>query len=452
MEAQQRSRIGWWTAVAALALATAAVLAILAGGGAPYRLHAHFADAGQLVDGGTVRLAGRTVGHIDDIGLTADGQADVTFSIDDSHLVPLHRGTRLTIRSLSQSGVANRYIQLSPGPPDGPPLAQDATITATQTASIVSLDAILDSFGAPQRHGLKDLITNASRIYAGSGAHYFNAMLSELDPALIELDGLGREAAADRAALGELIRSASTAAGTIASRRADLTDAVTNTAALLRSVDSVRQPLADAIDRAPRVLAEASSTLARARSAVTALRPALRELPPVAAPLGGLLGRITATLPQATPVIGALRAELPGLEESLLGLRRISTVSVTALDSAARALNVARPIVRAIRFYGADLLIGVFNGLLGVATGNYDRWGHYVRAEFMEPYQSLLGGPLGTLLSRPLAPSLFSLRTRLLRRCPGGNAPPAPDGSSPWIPDPSICTPSQDVPASVNMP
>jgi hypothetical protein len=200
------------------------------------------------------------------------------------------------------------------------------------------------------------------------------------------------------------------------------------------------------------VLAEASSTLARARSAVTALRPALRELPPVAAPLGGLLGRITATLPQATPVIGALRAELPGLEESLLGLRRISTVSVTALDSAARALNVARPIVRAIRFYGADLLIGVFNGLLGVATGNYDRWGHYVRAEFMEPYQSLLGGPLGTLLSRPLAPSLFSLRTRLLRRCPGGNAPPAPDGSSPWIPDPSICTPSQDVPASVNMP
>jgi hypothetical protein len=165
-----------------------------------------------------------------------------------------------------------------------------------------------------------------------------------------------------------------------------------------------------------------------------------------------VLGQITATLPQATPVIGALRGELPGLEAALLGLRRISPVSITALHSAARALKVSRPIVRAIRFYGADLLIGVFNGLLGVATGNYDRWGHYVRAEFMEPYQSLLGGALGSLLSRPLAPSLFSLRTRLLRRCPGGNAPPAPDGSSPWVPDPSICTPSQDVPDSVNTP
>jgi hypothetical protein len=113
---------------------------------------------------------------------------------------------------------------------------------------------------------------------------------------------------------------------------------------------------------------------------------------------------------------------------------------------------VARPIVRDVRYYGVDLLLGVFLGLAGTAPANYDRWGHYARIEFTEPYQSLLGGPLAPLFSKPLVPSLFDLRTRLLRRCPGGNTPPAPDGSNPWIPDPSICTPSQDVPLSVDFP
>jgi phospholipid/cholesterol/gamma-HCH transport system substrate-binding protein len=446
------TKVARWTAAAAVALAAAVVVVVLLGGAGPYKLRAHFLDASQLVDGGTVRLAGRTVGHIDDIGLTPAGEADVVLSLDDSNLVPLHEGTRLTIRALSQSGVANRYIEISPGATSAPALPSGSTLTTDQTSSMVSLDAILDSFGPTQRHGLEQLIAHASRIYAGSGARYFNAMLGRLDPALVELDATAGEIASDRAALAALVPTASDAAGAIASRGTDLRNAVANTSTLLRSVAAARAPLADAIARAPGVLVQARKTLADARSAVSALTPVLHEVPPVTAALGPLLQRLASVLPEAAPTIGALRGELPGLAASLLGLQQIAGVSVTALHSAARALLVARPIVRAIRYYGSDLLLGVFDGLLGVATANYDRWGHYVRAEFVEPYQSALGGPLGELLSHPLTPSLFSLRTRLLRRCPGGNAPPAPDGSNPWIPDPSICTPADDVPASVNTP
>ncbi|MDX6355984.1 MAG: hypothetical protein QOF98_2887, partial [Streptomyces sp.] len=41
---------------------------------------------------------------------------------------------------------------------------------------------------------------------------------------------------------------------------------------------------------------------------------------------------------------------------------------------------------------------------------------------------------------------------RLLRRCPGGNTAPAPDGSSPWVLDSSLCTAAHDTPATVNEP
>jgi phospholipid/cholesterol/gamma-HCH transport system substrate-binding protein len=150
--------------------------------------------------------------------------------------------------------------------------------------------------------------------------------------------------------------------------------------------------------------------------------------------------------------VAQLRAQLPGLQRSLAGLAPLAPVADTALRSAGKALDLARPIARVARFYGSDLILGVFAGLAGVATANHDQWGHYARLEFTQPYQTSLGGPLSGLLAKPLLPGLFDLRTRLSRRCPGGNTPPAPDGSSPWVPDPSICDPAQDVPAAVNTP
>src|SRR3712207_7087182 len=48
----------------------------------------------------------------DDITLTDDAQAEVTITVDE----PLHDGTSAVIRLTSLSGIANRYIAISPGP------------------------------------------------------------------------------------------------------------------------------------------------------------------------------------------------------------------------------------------------------------------------------------------------------------------------------------------------
>lgn len=55
-------------------------------------------------------------------------------------------------------------------------------------------------------------------------------------------------------------------------------------------------------------------------------------------------------------------------------------------------------------------------------------------------------------MSAALDKSLFNVKLKQTRRCPGGNIPTAPDGSNPWVPDPSLCDPDQTPPQSVNEP
>ena len=60
-----------------------------------------------------MQVARPPVGKVENIDLTADGQAEVTMTIDDDY-APLRRGTLATVRQASLSGVANRYVDLAP--------------------------------------------------------------------------------------------------------------------------------------------------------------------------------------------------------------------------------------------------------------------------------------------------------------------------------------------------
>ena len=107
-------------AVLGALLAVVAVLAIiLLSGSGGEQYHLIFQNAGQLVKGDDVQIGGRRVGGVSDILLTDDNQAEVVVSVDKPY-APLHEGTTATIRLTSLSGVANRYIALSPGPNSAP--------------------------------------------------------------------------------------------------------------------------------------------------------------------------------------------------------------------------------------------------------------------------------------------------------------------------------------------
>ncbi len=447
MNIRQGTRV---VAFGALALGVILLAFVLLMSGSSYTINAHFLNASGLVDGGRVELAGVPVGSISNISPTADGQADVELSIDHPGLTTLHKGTRASIRAVGQAGVTENFVELSPGPLSAPALPDGTVLPTTQTSSIVDIDALLDSFGPAQRSNLDELITNMDQVYAGSGSHYFNQMLGKLDPALGALDGFTSDLALDRGALGQLVRTGAATATAVASRGSDLTAAVTHTAKALSAVASQRQNLADLLSRLPGVLNQARGTLARTGNALTALRPALRDVLPVAPPLRDFLTRLDSLLPAAGPVVAQLRAQLPALNQSLAGLKPLDRPAVEALDTLGPAMKELFPVAQGFRFYGVDLLLGALN-LLGLISPDYGALGHYVKANFVQSLQTVIAGPVAAdLAAHPLVPGLLAVRTGLTRRCPGGNEPPAPDGSSPWNLEAKLCTASQDDPLSVD--
>lgn len=445
--------IARYTALAACACAAAVLAVLLISGGSPYTLHAYFTDAGGLVTGDSVERGGLSVGSVTRIGVTPNGLADVTLTIDaGSGLTPLHRYTRADIRALGQAGLTNHYIALTPGPTSAPILPTGSVLPSTQTSGLVNYDEIIDSFGPVQRGDLQQLIAHSDDVYAGSGARFFNQMIGAFDPALVQLNRFTGQLVGDQTEIANVIETGAVAARAIASRSPDLIGAVAHTATTLGALAGQERALGDDFSRAPAVLDQARRTLSDAGPAITGLRPALADIPPAAGPLRTFLGRLAITLPAATPVAAQLQGQLPDLQATLKGLEPLAPVAVGGLNSAGRALKTVQPVVNVFRYYGSDLLIGVFQGLFAGSSANHDLDGHYARIEYTQPYQSLLGGPAPPVLQQPIVPDLFNLRIRQLRRCPGGNTPPAPDGSNPWALSSSICSASNDLPLSVDFP
>jgi hypothetical protein len=187
---------------------------------------------------------------------------------------------------------------------------------------------------------------------------------------------------------------------------------------------------------------------------VTELRPVLRGIPATAVPAREFLRRIDTTLGKSRPTVQNLNAQLPNLGRALRGLVPLRAPAVKALEATGTGLKASQPILRGIRIYGSDFILGVVNGLAGIATGTYNGQGHYAGLEFTQPAQTFFGG-IGSALFNGITSvpnGIINVRTHLTARCPGGNTPPAPDGSSPWLVDTSLCKVEDDQQASLNTP
>src|SRR5688500_17802405 len=112
------------------------------GGESTTKYTAIFQNAGQLVPDNDEQIGGRRIGRVPDIGLTDDNRAVVDFG-DEEGFVPLREGTRAVIKATSLSGIANRYITLTPG--TGPELDDGATLTQDNTTSIVEIDQLFNT-------------------------------------------------------------------------------------------------------------------------------------------------------------------------------------------------------------------------------------------------------------------------------------------------------------------
>jgi phospholipid/cholesterol/gamma-HCH transport system substrate-binding protein len=365
-------------AIAALAIAACAVAVAILGSGSSYTIHTRFVDAGQLVKGNLVEVGGRPIGKVSDIRLTDDNQADLELRITDREFRPLHEGTAATIRQVGLSGVANRFVELTPCRPTSPVLRDGATLDTTRTRPIVDLDEVLNALDPRARANLQALIRRSSVSLAGASPSA-NAALRYLNPALSQTAGLAEELGRDDVALRRLVKTTATVSSAVAARDTDLESGVTNTAVVMRALAGERAALEDVLARAPGVLARALPTLRRLRRTLRVVRPVLREAQPAAQPLARVLRVLPASGRDSTPVVAELRRLLPDLRRTLVALGPLGSELVPIIDKTTRVANGFLAIFAGFRPYTPDLVAGLYNGFGGVTSGYYDANGHYAR-------------------------------------------------------------------------
>jgi phospholipid/cholesterol/gamma-HCH transport system substrate-binding protein len=104
---------------------------------------AHFKDVAGLDDKSAVRIAGVRIGKVDGITLRPDGTAVIHLALDPG--VELREGASAQIRSLGMLG--DKYVELQPGAPGAPRLAQGALLEGVSSTGFDDLTKMATDIG-----------------------------------------------------------------------------------------------------------------------------------------------------------------------------------------------------------------------------------------------------------------------------------------------------------------
>jgi phospholipid/cholesterol/gamma-HCH transport system substrate-binding protein len=440
-------------ASAALLVAIALAGVLLLAGGDTHRYTLHFENAGQLVKGNDVQVAGRRVGSVDEITLTDDNLARVDITVQ-APFAPLREGTEAIIRATSLSGVANRYVALTPGARDQKTLADGATLDLSRTRGIVDLDQLFNTLDGPARADLQRVIKGFAGWYEGRGpqageaARYFNPLLSSSRRIASQLTR-------DEGALTRFILNTSRAMTTIAERRDDLSALVTDTNTTARAIGAENVALAQALGLLPTTLRRANTTFVNLRATLDDLDVLVAESKPATKDLAPFLRELRPLVRDARPTIRDLSrlVRRPGTGNDLVEATRLmpglQRVASPAFASSQRALRRGQPALEFIRPYTPELVQWLRD--FGQGAAAYDANGHYARIQPMFGGFSFADNPGGgTLTPVPSGQRLDAFQTGFYRRCPGTASQPPEDGSAPYTDEgrlgPEDCDPSQVLP------
>ena len=435
--------IGRAAALAAVLAAAVLVAVLLFGGGGPsYTVSADFLNAGQLVNGNPVQTGGVPIGSVKDIDITDEGQAVIEFTVDDDHS-PLPVGTHATIRQYSQSGVANRYIDLS-YPPEaqshGQTIDDGGHIGSDDTTTAVDLDELFNTLDPKTRKALQGFFKGQARQFAGVGKQA-NVGFQYLNPALSTSSRFFNELTKDTPALERFLVDSSELVTALAEKRDDLSSLISQLGTTTNALASQKTALAESITALPPFMRQANTTFLNLRSALDEVDPLVEASKPVAKQLEPFLQDARALVADAEPTVRDLSITIDrtGRDNDLIDLLkqfpkladlavvteqrtaapggRSVDVGVTkgTLPESTEAFTNAAPEIAFGRPYTTDFF-GWFDDFSTTGAG-FDALGATARGHLV--FTETLGGT----------------SAGHFQRCPGSAEPALPDGSNVLTPE-----------------
>jgi phospholipid/cholesterol/gamma-HCH transport system substrate-binding protein len=437
-------------AIAALALAIVLVGVLLLRGGNAHQYNLVFQNAGQLVKDDDVQVGGRRIGSIRKITLTNDNRALVRVEIQEPY-APLREGTTATIRLTSLSGIANRYIALTPAPSSAKKIDDGATLASGSTTDVVDLDQLFNALNPKARKNLQGVIQGFATQYDGRGkeagrtAEYFNPFLSTSRQLVNQLTQ-------DEGTLTDFIVNSSRAVTAVAEKRDDLASLVGNTNATAGAIASEDAALSRALSVLPTTLRRGNTTFVNLRATLDDLDVLVDESKPATKRLAPFLRELRPLVHDARPTIKDLRKLVtrPGTNNDLLDatrkLPKLQKVASPTFKNSTQALQKSQPVLEYVRPYIPEIT-GWFHDF-GQSTANYDANGHFARIQPIFNAFTFTDTPGGGVLSPNTLNGKFDgLQTHQDKRCPGAASQRTADNSAPYTDNgnlgPDDCDPSQ---------
>src|SRR3954463_14341361 len=377
-----------------LALGAAAVLTTGAGAGGSYKVRAIFDNAGFVIPGEDVKVAGVKVGKVDSLDVTPDFKAAVVLSIEDPAYQDFRRDASCQVRP--QSLIGEKFVECSPTqkravgtepPPELEKIDRGAgagqhLLPVTNTERSVALDLINNIMRLPYRERFSLILNELGTGLAGRGKE-INAVVLRADPALMQIDRVLKILGSQNKVLADLARNSDTALAPLARERKHVGSVIEHSSRGRGATAERRETLQADIERLPRFLDELTPTMQR---------------------IGGLSE-------QATPVFTHLGANAPDINRMIENLGPFSKAGLPAVKSLGDASVIGTPAMRDLlpitkdlrRFAtsakpvgatAADILESFKRGhgverLLDytfyqvAAINGYDSIGHYLRARLI---------------------------------------------------------------------
>ena len=430
-------------AVAALALAVVIVAVLVLSGNGGKTYYIDFQNAGQLVKGDDVQVGGRRIGSVKGISLTNHNLARIKVSINDPY-APLHEGTTALVRATSLSGIANRYIALTPGPNSRRSLPDGAMIGTDSTTSIVDLDQLFNTLNPPTRRALQDFIQGSATQYQGKGVQA-NQSAKYFAPALSSTDQVIQQVLRDQGAFTTFLANSSKLVTDVAARRNDLSSLVANANATAGAIAQENTAFNTDLALLPGTLRKANTTFVNLRATLGDLTTLVNTSKPVAPKLAPFFAALRPLVRDAVPTFQSLSKVLflPGpnndLNDLMKKLPALQRAAKPSFANSITALQKSQPVVSFIRPYTPDF-VGWLRDF-GQGASSYDANGHYARIQPIfnaTSPNSLIPTPI------PTGDRFAGVQQGNMARCPGAASQYPTDGSAPFLDGGGLdCQPSQ---------
>jgi phospholipid/cholesterol/gamma-HCH transport system substrate-binding protein len=382
-----------------------AVLGLGVGGsGGGYEIRGMFDNAGFLVPGEEVRVAGATVGSVASVGVTmpdepvhrngsADpGKAVVVMKITDPGFQDFRRDASCLIRPASLLG--EKYVDCKPTQPRDPasappPLlktipsgergAGQRFLPLENNGKEVDLDLVNNIMREPYAERFRLILNDLGAGLAARGPA-LRAIIRRADPALRQTDRVLAVLVQQKRALGRLAVDSDRILAPLARQRQRVSGFIDNANTTAAAAAERSQDLDATLQRLPGALHELRLTMGKLRGFSQATTPVLAELRAGAPAIARATRALGPFAHAATPALVSLgnasqqsQQPIVASDPILRAVRDLATRAAPGAGSLNRLLSSLR------RTGGYRRLMSFIFNTAGSING-YDKYGHFLRA------------------------------------------------------------------------